>query len=84
MSAFESPSSEALQLDNVPGYHNQRWTFTEHSGTHVDAPAHLIAGAATADTMPVEDFFLPLAVIDIRAKSKANSDALLEVEDLIA
>jgi len=84
VSAFESPSCEPLHLEDVPGYHNQRWTFTEHSGTHVDAPAHLIAGGATADTMPIEDFFLPLAVIDIRAKVEADSDALLEVDDLIA
>jgi len=35
-----------------------------HSGTHVDAPAHFIAGGATIDQIPVERFICPARVVE--------------------
>lgn len=84
VSVFDAPVCEQLHLDDVEGYHNQRWTFTEHSGTHVDAPAHLVPGAATSADVALDDFFLPLAVIDLRIKVRADVDATLDISDLVA
>ncbi|MGL4608552.1 MAG: cyclase family protein [Trueperaceae bacterium] len=42
----------------------------EHTGTHLDAPAHFIEGGVTADKMPLESFIAPIAVISLSLISK--------------
>ena len=36
-----------------------------HSGTHIDAPAHVIVGGATVDQLPLEAFTGPCQVLDL-------------------
>ena len=59
-------------------------SFDEHTGTHMDAPAHFVANAPTADRLPVEKFFAPLAVISIAGRAAKDADALLSVDDVVA
>jgi len=42
---------------------NHSLHMSEHSGTHFDAPAHFIDGAATIDTIPLPTFFGRLATL---------------------
>ncbi|MFD3507730.1 cyclase family protein [Nocardia sp. NPDC058666] len=56
--------------------------YWEHTGTHIDAPAHRIPGAATTEALPVEDLVAPLVVIDISAKAAADADAVVTVADI--
>lgn len=65
-------------------FHVNRVTYWEHTGTHIDAPAHKIAGGDTVEELPVEDFVAPVAVVDIRDKARVDADALLTVADLEA
>jgi kynurenine formamidase len=65
------------------GFFANEITFDEHTGTHMDAPAHFVAGAQTADKMPADRFFAPLAVISIEARAAKNADALLTVDDVL-
>jgi len=65
------------------GFFANEITFDEHTGTHMDAPAHFVAGAQTADRMPADRFFAPLAVISIEARAAKNADALLTVDDVL-
>ena len=39
------------------GFLEKKITFYSHTGTHIDAPAHLIEGQKTLDQLPVEQFF---------------------------
>lgn len=39
-------------------------TFGSHSGTHVDAPAHVIPGAITLEKIPLENFIGQCRVLD--------------------
>ncbi|HIP89824.1 MAG TPA: cyclase family protein, partial [Thermococcus paralvinellae] len=39
------------------GYYMNLLSFGEHSGTHVDAPAHFIKGGKTIDELSLEKFF---------------------------
>jgi len=39
-------------------------TFGSHTGTHIDAPAHAVAGAPTLDQIPLEKFVGPCRVLD--------------------
>jgi hypothetical protein len=42
--AFDPPARETLVTIPSGGFYAQKWTFGEHSGTHMDAPGHFIAG----------------------------------------
>src|SRR5256885_411533 len=65
------------------GFFANEITFDEHTGTHMDAPAHFVAGAQTADKLPADKFIAPLAVISIEARAAKNADALLSVDDVL-
>src|SRR3954464_9570428 len=45
------------------GFFANEVTFDEHTGTHMDAPLHFIAGGSSADRLPPERLIAPLAVI---------------------
>ncbi|MGX7730410.1 cyclase family protein [Rhodococcus sp. 2H158] len=56
----------------------------EHTGTHLDAPAHIVRGGATVEALPVRDFVAPLAVVDIAGKAAQDDDSVLTVADVAA
>src|SRR5215475_204611 len=66
------------------GFFANEITFDEHTGTHMDAPAHFVAGTTTADKLPAEKFLAPLAVISIEARAAKDADALVTVDDVLA
>src|SRR5262245_9332717 len=65
------------------GFFANEVTFDEHTGTHMDAPVHFVSGAQTADKLPAEKFFAPLAVISIEARAAKDADALVTVDDVL-
>lgn len=75
---------ERLYTVAEDGFYVNRLILEEHTGTHLDAPAHFIDGGATAETLPVENFFAPIIVIDIAAKADSDDDAALTIDDLMA
>jgi len=56
--------------------------FHEHSGTHLDAPAHFLEGGETVDQIPPERLVCRLAMIDIEAQAAQSSDYTLSVADI--
>ncbi|MEJ7837428.1 MAG: cyclase family protein [Thermomicrobiales bacterium] len=81
-----SGQMEVEQLFSVAadGFYVNRLTLEEHTGTHLDAPAHFIDGALTAELLPVENFFAPIIVVDISAKAASDDDSALTIDDLMA
>src|SRR4051794_5482845 len=65
------------------GFYVRSWAFDEHSGTHVDAPAHF-GGEATVDTIGVDDLLLEAVVVDVRERVAADPDALVVPDDVLA
>lgn len=65
------------------GYNMKRWLLVEHTGTHMDAPFHF-SDQDSADLIPVDKLYGPLAIVDIRAKAAENADAQLTLDDLKA
>jgi len=59
-------------------------SFSEHTGTHFDAPIHWISGRDlpnnAVDTIPPADFIAPAAVIDCSKESAKDPDFLLTVD----
>ncbi len=47
------------------GFLEQKITFYSHTGTHIDAPAHIIKGAATLDLLPIHQFYGRAVRVDI-------------------
>jgi kynurenine formamidase len=59
-----------------------RWTLVEHTGTHMDAPLHFTADGHSVDEIPVTDFVVPLAVVDISQRAQDNPDTALTPDDI--
>lgn len=79
---------QQLEMETVvtlanDGYNIYRWLLEEHTGTHMDAPFHFSDGP-TADQIPADQLFGPLAVIDIRSKAQDDPDAQVTPDDLAA
>jgi kynurenine formamidase len=66
------------------GFFANEITFDEHTGTHMDGPAHFVPGGTTADRLPAEKFIAPLAVISIDSRAAKNADAVVTVDDVLA
>jgi kynurenine formamidase len=65
------------------GFAANEVTFDEHTGTHVDAPSHFVAGAVSADRLPVDRLIAPLAVISLVDRATRDPDTLVSVDDLL-
>ncbi len=78
------PSKEVLVTVENDGFYMQQWTFGEHTGTHLDIPAHFAAGGETLDNYPADAFIAPAVVIDIAARAEEDPDAMVTVDDLLA
>jgi arylformamidase len=51
------------------GYASHLASLPAHSGTHVDAPAHVLAGGAALADLPLWRFAGPGVVLDVRGRS---------------
>ncbi len=49
-----------------------RLTLTTHSGTHLDAPAHVVAGGQTIDEIGWDSFFVRAQVLRVRSPRVAS------------
>jgi kynurenine formamidase len=66
------------------GFAANEIVFDEHTGTHVDAPSHFVAGATSGDRIPAEQLIAPMAIIAIADRAAKNPDTVVTVEDLMA
>lgn len=64
------------------GFYAQRWSFDEHTATHLDAPGHFTTGGRLTPQLTPEELVLPIAVIDISRRAASDADAEVTVEDL--
>jgi kynurenine formamidase len=65
------------------GFFANEITFDEHTGTHMDSPSHFVTNAATADRIPVDRLFAPLAVVSIASRAAKDADAAVTVDNLL-
>ena len=63
-------------------YFAREFSMPEHYGTHIDAPAHFIAGLWTVDQIPAERLLAPLVVLNVEAKAKQNPDYQVAPDDI--
>ena len=58
--------SEILRDHPQHGWRVELLTLSNHTGSHVDAPLHKIAGGASLDDIPLERFAGPARIADLR------------------
>jgi kynurenine formamidase len=74
-----APTADALLTVARDGFYNRRISFMEHSGTHFDAPSHMVEGTISVDQIDPATLFRPAAVIDIAEACAGNPDATLSL-----
>src|SRR5260370_19570690 len=79
--AFEAKVNATVEKN---GYFTRSFFMLEHYGTHIDAPAHFPPGITTVDKIPVEKFFGPAVIIDVRNEAERNPDYQLTVKRIEA
>jgi len=78
----DTPYSREIVSEIASGadYNLSTLTLCAHAGTHLDAPAHLIAGGKTLDQYPLNRFLLPGRVISVEDDESIPRDALKDVD----
>ena len=62
----------------------QRWEIYEHTGTHVDAPAHFNPNGRYVNELTADELMLPAVVVDIARRARTDPDTVVTVDDLRA
>ncbi|HPJ26569.1 MAG TPA: cyclase family protein [Synergistaceae bacterium] len=68
----EPPRIEEATTIQKEGFAEKLLTFYSHTGTHMDAPAHLLPGKATLDSFDAAHFIGPATVGDFRKVPSAT------------
>jgi arylformamidase len=74
--------SEILRDHPKHGWRVELLTLSNHTGSHVDAPLHKVAGGASLDDIPLERFTGPARIADLRgiAASTAITAEMLQAK----
>lgn len=76
----ERPKLEAANTYEKHGFQETLLTMFSHTGTHMDAPAHLFAHRPTLDSLPVEQFVGKGLVIDCSDLQKGQRITMEYIE----
>ena len=72
----EPPVLEAANTLEKDGFREKKLHMYSHTGTHMDAPAHMIAQGWTLDQVPASAFFGPAAKVDARGLERIEKHHL--------
>ena len=78
-----APSFETGVTVAHDGFFARRALLWEHTGTHLDAPAHFIADGLTMEGIPAELLVCPAVVIDVSDRCQGDPDYAISVEDVL-
>lgn len=75
----EPPVLEAACTCEENGFKETRIAMFSHTGTHMDAPAHLFTGRTTLDAFPPEQFIGKALVIDCTSLREGESITMAQL-----
>jgi kynurenine formamidase len=64
------------------GFYGQVWTIWEHICTHMDVPAHFVAGGRSSPELLLEELVAPVVVVDISERVAGEPDTVVTPDDL--
>jgi kynurenine formamidase len=79
-----APAFEVTNTVEKDGFTELKMTIASHTGTHIDAPGHIIKDAKTLDQFPVDKFIGSAIVIPCQDKKEISLKYLQTFEDKIA
>lgn len=68
-------------IDEI-GFLEKKITFYSHTGTHIDAPAHLLKGHSTLDMLPIEQFHGPALMLDFDNSTASTTTNTIGIKEL--
>jgi kynurenine formamidase len=79
-----SPRPDSVVHVTIPanGFYGLRWSFWEHTATHLDVPAHFVEGGRTSPQMTLEELVRPVVVVDISKRASTDPDTVVTPRDL--
>ena len=77
-------STESLAEHAADGYYSRAFTSPEHAGTHLDAPAHFVAGGARVHEIPADRLVVPCALVDVAAACGDDPGHQVDADALVA
>lgn len=80
----DEPTRSPLKNFDDHGFYSQKWTFGEHSGTHLDAPGHFVRTGRKVPALHPDELLAPAVVVDISARAASDPDASVLPDDLRA
>lgn len=81
----EPPAFERANTFERDGFRETKITMYSHTGTHMDAPAHMLSSGPCLDNLDVEHFIGNAAILDFSnvGKGLIDSDSLKPHEEMI-
>ncbi len=80
-----SPTPSFNQINNISkdGFAQIAINMCTHMGTHIDAPAHILANTKTLDQFPLNKFIGPAIVLDVSKMTSISLEFLKAKEQVI-
>ncbi|MGZ4594735.1 MAG: cyclase family protein [Actinomycetes bacterium] len=78
-----APAADAVATMDAHGYFARLVHVFEHSGTHFDAPCHMVDATASVDQIAAEALFVPVRCIDISGHVGDDADGALLPEHVV-
>jgi arylformamidase len=75
----ESPVFDTVATVSHDGYAEKRIALFSHTGTHLDAPSHILSRGLSVDRLSVDHFAGPASVLDF----SSHSGLVIEIDDLL-
>jgi kynurenine formamidase len=79
------PPTEITTVSQIEtsGYFLRKFSMSEHSGTHMNAPKSFDSAGTSIDNYTPQSLVVPAIAIDIREQSLANPDYTLTIDDIL-
>jgi len=78
------PTFEITNTVNKDGYREHQISMLSHTGTHIDAPGHILKDRKSLDRFPIDKFTGRAMVIDCRGRNEITLEYLQSFETKIS
>jgi arylformamidase len=68
------PKIQQLSTIDANGYNEKKLIITSHTGTHIDAPRHMLQGGKTLDQFQIDVFIGNAMVLDVVGQKEIHTD----------
>ncbi|MCA9261170.1 MAG: cyclase family protein, partial [Planctomycetales bacterium] len=79
-----SPTFAPSNTIDQDGFAELAVTMCTHTGTHIDAPSHIIRGAKSLDEFPIDYFTGPAVLLDVSNESSISRETIQPFSSKIA